>query len=211
MGERTEGVMESLTAMDASRSRTDCSYVRGAEGTFYMEVPRPEGGFEYIAAEKGLAFRELPNSKWIAVRDIAEANRQSGSMSHINRFWEEKDGKMVRQHTRSLDSFGKMMQQFSMDRVDPGSSPNVKQVTDAEFEGLMAMYQQARAELQEAKCEFRPLNTYAHRLITRSGKVIRPLLKGEIGMIGPTILTLEKGYGTGNTVRVGVDIGERAK
>jgi hypothetical protein len=181
--------------------------VRGADGSFYLEVPLEAGGFGYEPAEKGLSFKELPNGKWIAVRDIMEAQRQADPMSHLERFsFMTRDGKVVRQHMKSLDALERVMRQFAVDRVSPGASPNVKQIKDVEFEALLATYQQARLEGREKECEFRPLNTYAHKLVTKSGSIVRPLLKGEVGMIKATILVLEQGYGTGNFVQVSDDV-----
>jgi hypothetical protein len=41
-----------------------------------------------------------------------------------------------------------------------------------------------------------------NKLITSSGKVIRPLLQGEVGMRGVTIIVLEPGYGIGSSIQV---------
>lgn len=49
---------------------------------------------------------------------------------------------------------------------------------------------------------FIPMSAYVHKLQKKDGSWFRPLLKGEVGMIGQQIVVLQPGYGTGNTVNV---------
>jgi hypothetical protein len=171
----------------------DLFYVRGADGRMYLEIPTPEGA-KYAEAEKGLAFKELPNGKWMAVRDMDLYARQQMAGSHKDFF----DAKDAKHRMKRVDALEKQLQQMAIDRADPGISPNVKYVSDGEAERLLAEYAAAAREGRAKESQFQPMQAYAQKLITKSGKAIRPLLKGEIGMIGATIICLEAGYGTGN-------------
>lgn len=171
----------------------DLMYVRGVDGKMYLEVPTPEGT-KYAEAEKGLSFKELPNGKWMAVRDMDLHARQQMAGSHKDFF----DAKEARHRMKRVDALERQLEQLAMDRADPGVSPNVKYVSDGEAERLLAEYSAAAREGRAKESSFQPLQAYGQKLITKTGKAIRPLLKGEIGMIGPTIVCLEQGYGTGN-------------
>lgn len=178
----------------------DLTYVRGADGKMYLEIRTPGGEMEYTPAEKGLAFLELPNGKWMAVRDAEGMRRQKQEDSHKEFF----DAKLAKQRMKRIDSLEKQFQQMAIDRADPGISPNVRYVSDSEAERLLGEYAQASREGMANKSEFQPLQAYGRKLITKSGREIRPLLKGEVGMIGATIICLEQGYGTGNFSAGGV-------
>ena len=185
-------------------------YVRGADGAFFLEVPQPDGEMDYLPAEKGLSFQELPNGKFMAVRDMREAERAREGSSHLRYFESLKqsaDPKQVRQTLKRQESLQRQFEQMAIDRVDPGGSPDVKQLKDGEFMRLTEQYAQACRERRQGECEFQPVQAYQHKLVTKSGKIVRPLLKGEVGMIGSTILVLEAGFGTGNFVSVPEEVG----
>jgi hypothetical protein len=190
-------------------------YVRDGEtnGKFYMEVPRPgePGEYDYVPADPALAFKELPNGKFMAVRDLEEAQRQAEGSSH-QRYFESlrqsDDPKKVRQSLKRVDALQRQLEQLVIDRVSPSGVPHVEIIKDNQFMDLRAQYEAAVREGRQRESPFQPLTTYARKLITSSGKVIRPLLAGEVGMRGSTILCLEPGYGQGDRVSVPKEYGD---
>ncbi len=180
-------------------------YVQSGDGKMYREVPRSDGEFDYEPADLGLAYHELPDGKFVAVRDTEEAIRQRESSSHKQFFdglAKSDDPKVVRRTLKKQEALQKQFERLAIDMVVPPTMPEVKQVKDGEFERFTSMYLQAVREGRQRECEFQPLQSYANKLVTSSGKVVRPLFKGEIGMIGSTILVLEAGYGTGSFAQV---------
>lgn len=189
-------------------------YVDGGDGGKFLEVPKPDGGFEYVKAEAGLQFREItagPNmGKYIAVRSEEEARRQADGKSHMDHFGKmlvdgeikTTDPRVARQKLKRLDAIERQLATAVFDRVTPGASPNVRTIKDSEFERLHAEYKDAVQRGRPSESSFTPLTAYARKLITSSGKILRHAFAGEVGMQGDTILILEQGYGTGNLVSV---------
>lgn len=183
-------------------------YVKGADDKYYAEIQSPGGGdCDYVPAEPGLTFRELGSSgKYIAVRSEGEAARQGVGSSH-EAFFKllPTDPKESRRALKRQDALQRQLSQLVIDRVMPGAHPDVRVIKDNEFLRLQEEYSKAVAKREERQSEFQPLNAYVHKLITKSGRVVRPILAGEVGMIGGQILRLEPGYGEGTQVQGGLD------
>lgn len=185
---------------------SDVFYVRSGEGGFLMEVPRPDGSCDYVKAEPGLSFMELPNGKFMAVRDTAEAARQREMSSHERYFESIKNDQPadVRQRLRRQDALQRKLQVLSVERVDAPKIPEVRTIKDEQFADYMLAY---AAETQRRggkpppahEWDFQPLVAYQEKLTKHK---IRPIYKGEVGVYGSDILVLEQGYGTGNQVQV---------
>lgn len=184
------------------RGTSELRYVRGADGAFFQEVPRPGGGFDYLPAESGLDFTPTGDGYFVPVRDRAVADEQASSFSHLSRFYDEKDGRLVKKNLKRLDVLERQLQQMAIDRVSPVGVPCVQYIKDEQLEGYIKMYRQAVSEGRARQCEFQPLQAYMHKLQTASGKIIRPLYEGEVGMLGSNILVLEEAYGSGNRSQV---------
>lgn len=191
-------------------------YVRDGENRMWREIPLPNGEFEYVQADIGLAYLELANGKFIAARDteVAQANAEGSSHHRYFKLLDadgQHDPKKVKQSLKRVDALERQLEQLAIDRVSPGGSPNVQIVKDSQLMDLNAEYtkavQEGRVHEYADEGGFMPFTSYAQKLITRSGKQIRPVLKGEVGMRGATIFVLEQGYGTGNLVAVTEQIG----
>lgn len=195
--------LDVAAAADAARTTNEAFYVRSGDGKFYLEVPKPDGGFDYIEETSVPAFQELSNGKFIAVRDVEEMRRQQQGTSHLDYFHKlPGDTRDAKQRMKRQDKLEQQIAQLAIDRVSPGAHPNVKTITDNEFLAHQREYADASRQGRQRECDFQPLNSYVHKLVTKGGKIIRPVLAGEVGMIGSTILTLQQGYGTGNLVTV---------
>lgn len=185
-------------------------YMRGADGQFYKEVKQPNGDCDYLPAEKGIVLLELPNGKFVAQRDLnQEAREYLDSSKGHEQFFKNLDAsskgdpKAVKQNLKRQKALERKMNILATDMVLPPQAPNVEFVTDEKFMDLMSVYQKAVLEGCAKECHFQPVATYQQKLITKSGTVIRPLYKGEIGMVdNKTILCLEGGYGMGNSAQV---------
>jgi hypothetical protein len=196
--EEQDRAMEQMLQRGASELR----YVRGADGAFFQEVPRPGGGFDYLPAEAGVDFAPAEDGYYVSVRDKAVAAEQASWSSHLDRFYDEKDGRLVKKNLKQLNALERQLQQMAIDRVSPIGIPGVRTIKDEQLEGFIKMYRQAVAEGRYKQCEFQPLQAYMHKLQTSSGKVVRPLYEGEVGMYGSDILVLEAPYGSGNRSQV---------
>ena len=113
----------------------------------------------------------------IEVRDRQVHQDQRKEDSHKGFF----DQKGDRQKVRRSESVQKRFEQLVLDRADPGYHPDVKRVSDDTF--LQMLHDP----------QFQPLNTYINKLQLANGKWVRPILQGEVGMIGATIYVLESG------------------
>lgn len=125
----------------------------------------------------------------LEVRDQGIHQQQRQEDSHLKHFQESPKAK----HRRSA-AIQERFNQLVSERVDPGFHPDVKRIKDNEY---MVMRQDPA---------FKPLNTYIHKLQLKSGKWVRPVLKGEVGMIGATIYILEEGEAAGQIFQVGADL-----
>lgn len=192
--ERSENTMDVLTDLDAQSQSQECQYVRGVDGAFFLEAKNPNGDLDHVPAEKGLCFQELPNGKYQAVRSQEEYERQREPQSH-EEFFEKRDD---RQKLRRQAVMERQMLQISMDRQQPNTGPNFLTIKDERLEGLMKEYREALRAGEPERAEFHPISHYARKLMTKSGKMLRPLYVGEVGMMrNGTIVVLERGFGTG--------------
>lgn len=202
---RSEQTEEMLVGMDALHQNSEAQYVRSGDGKFYLEVRNPNGGTEYLQAEPGLAFREMSNGKFQAIRSVEQYEKMRDPESHKAFFTDEKGAKNTMKRQSLLE---KQLQNLMIERVSPPPiGPRLEVIKDEHLEALQKEYQQAVAAGEPHLSEFQPLSSYAHKLITRSGKVIRPLYQGEVGMKGSTVVVLERGYGTGGFSAVPLIIG----
>ncbi len=131
----------------------------------------------YFQGEDGKLYYVDDHGTTIEVRDKEEHQTQRKDDSHL-RFFKDNP----KQKARRSDAIQKRFETLVLDRADPGFHPDVKQVSDKQF-----------IEDLRLNPKFKPLNTYIHKLKTSSGKVVRPVLKGEVGMIDATIYVLEGG------------------
>ena len=179
-------------------------YVRSGDGKMYREVPRADGSFDYVEADPNQEYHELEDGRFVVMRDVEEAQRQRQASSH-RRYFEAlaADPKTARRTMKRQDALRRQLEQLVIDRAVPVMGPKIEFIKDEQFLALSEMYRRAVAAGQGRECEFQPLSTYAHKLTTKSGAVVRPLYQGEVGMKGDTIVCLEPGYGTGSTVQVG--------
>ena len=171
-----------------------------ADGKMYQE----SGDGSYVPAEPGLAFHELPDGSYVAVRDMAEAESARKSNSH-QRFFNglPDDPKAAKRQIKKVEALQKQFEQLAIDRVlPPTGGPKVEFIKDEKYLDLQQQYARAQMSGQGRQCEFQPVASYQHKLITKSGKVLRPLFQGEVGMMGETVICLEAGYGTGVLISV---------
>lgn len=189
-------------------------YVRGADGRMFEEIPQPGGGFEYVEAPKGLSFTELPNGRFMAIRDMAEAQHQRELDSHMRYFESlthdsQRNPQGARHAMKRQEALQRQLEQLVIDRVSPPAGANIVKIKDEEFFARNEEYQAAAREGRGKECDFQPISTYQHKLVTKSGKQIRPIFKGEVGMLKDKILVLEEGYGSGLLVGVAADISKK--
>lgn len=186
------------------------SYVRANDGKMYLELEAPGAGSEgglYQEAEPGLSFVPMPGveGRFLAAKDAAEFARQSDGASHrayFERLAADPDPRAARRAMKRQDEFQKQFERLALDRAMPPTGPKVERVTDERFMDLRSSYLKAQAEGKASECEFQPVNTYVHKLTTKSGKTIRPLYVGEVGMRGSTVVVLEAGYAVGSSISV---------
>lgn len=185
-------------------------YVQGADGHIYEETINPSNlQKEHRKVEaQGV---ELVNGELLPIRDVAERNRQNDASldtgSHLDFFKNKKrlhrpiitsssgmtdvaagSVRDDRQALRRQQALQEAVETAAMSRPEIGSGPNIRRVSDKDF-----------FEMQKDP-EFMSLAKYAHKLTTSSGKVIRPVLAGEVGMYKDKICILEdaeKFYGSG--------------
>jgi hypothetical protein len=112
------------------------------------------------------------------VRDV-EAHKVAHSATSHHEFFRNN-----KQSVKRYNNVVKQVERMMYDQATVNYSPDVKQVSDSTYIN----------DLRHDP-KFQPLNTYRHKLTTSSGKQVRPILAGEIGMIGSTIYTLQVGYG----------------
>ena len=195
--------------MSEQKTAVQMVYVRSGDGDFYLEVPRPAdpGEYDYVPAEKGLAMQELPNGKFIPVRDLAAQEYLNDNNDH-RRYFDglekeaKRDPKEIKQQFRRLNLLEKRLQLTAIDQVVALTGPNVEQITDEKYLDLMGAYKMAVIEGRHRDSDFQPFSSYERKLTTKSGAVVRPRYAGEVGMRGPIILVLEAGYGAGSTITV---------
>lgn len=182
-------------------------YVLDGTGKFLMEVPRSGGEFDYVPAEPGLSFLQLPNGKYMAQRDTAQHAIAKETDSHIRYFQNlqdaaEKDPREVNQQFRRLKALENKLNVLNIERAEVNAKiPDIRYIKDEQFLEYMQGFQKETARLGRAprahEWDFQPLQAYERKL-----KRIRPIYKGEVGMNGSDILVLEAGYGTGTLVQV---------
>jgi len=184
-------------------------YMPGPDGTMFQitrdldgtttatPVTDPEAKFIEVT-EKDLSGNVKSTGWYHLAQDIEEAKKQAEDNSHRLFFGieeNEKDPAKIKQRFRRVDQLQSLLTQITMDRMSPVGIPQVRYVKDEMFMDLMNMYKKATLDGKQKDCEFQPLNTYMHKLVLKTGKQLRPVLVGEVGMIGPEILCLEQGYG----------------
>ena len=153
--------------------------IQAANGKWYREMPKADGSFDYLP-----------------VADVDTHQQQITEDSHL-KFFNERDH---RQKLKRADALTRQLQQLAPP-VDPGAGPKIRMIKDEEFFNLTKMYQTAMAKGEQNQCPFQPLASYAHKILKA-----RPVFKGEVGVYGMEILTLEAGYGTGQLVQVPSDV-----
>jgi hypothetical protein len=112
------------------------------------------------------------------VRDVEAHKRAHEATSHREFFRNNKQA--VKRYNNVVQQVERMM----YDQAQVNYAPDVKQVSDSTY-------------LNDLRHDpkFQPLNTYRHKLTTKSGKQVRPIFAGEVGMIGSQIYVLQPGYG----------------
>lgn len=206
---------EEITAMLAEEgglfnAETVTYYVRSGEGKMYKEIPRPgsDGEFDYVEADPTQSYVELPNGKYVTMADSEEAARQRMAGSHRRYFDNlEQDPKAAKRNMKRREILQRQLEQIAIDRVTPPTGPNVEIVKDERALELLAQYRIAHAAGKGKECEFQPFSVYQSKLVTSSGRVVRPPYQGEVGMLGSRVICLESGYGTGAFAAVGAQIG----
>lgn len=138
----------------------------------------------FIEDDKGHLYREDEHGNRVLVRDLNTYQEKKEDTSHLGFFKKRKTmtNAQAKHRLRQQDMLTERFEQLVTDRVDPGFHPDVQQLTDEQYEEM------------QLNSKFNPLHTYVHKLQTSSGAIVRPVLKGEVGMIGPTIFVLEAGY-----------------
>jgi hypothetical protein len=129
-----------------------------------------------------------------SIRDTEEYYRQRDNDSSKDFFSNPKNGK---QKLKRQEAIQNQLVQMVSERVDPGPANNVEVIKDERYLEYTEMYQRAVAKGEQKHCEFQPLATYQLKV-----QRARPILKGEVGMIGSKILRLEAGYGEGTLIQV---------
>ena len=135
----------------------------------------------------------------VEMRDAEQDNRNRDEHSHDTYF------KGVKQRLRLNEALAQLLDQTAMPQGIRGVETMT--VSDETWQDLMTHPSSWEEE------GFTPLSSYAYKLITISGKVLRPLIPGEVGMVerdGKVIyLTMEEGKTPG--IRVGVQIVDNTK
>lgn len=206
---------DELVALSARDQTQENVYVRDASGAFFLEVARADGGFDYFPTEKGTEFVPIDSeaSKWRALRSEEVYAQQKNPYSH--RAFMDKKVKRLESADEAcrrmnwIDGMGKTLEDLVLTRVAPPTIPSIKYVTDEQFIDLIDGYKgHCASGGRPADSDFQPLSAYVAKLVTKSGKIIRPVYAGEVGMEGPTVLVLKQGYGTGNFVSVPEKVGK---
>lgn len=205
---------DELVALLAKGQMQEKVYVKDTNGRYYLEVARVDEGYDYFPAEEGLEFipLESDNTKWRVLRNEDVYLQQRSAYSH-RAFMDQKVKKLESAESACrrmnwIDGMGKTLEELVLKRVAPTPIPCMRYVTDEEFIDLINDYKKHCASGGIPKdYPFQPLSSYASKLVTSSGKIIRPVYSGEVGMEGPTILVLKQGYGTGNLISVPDKVG----
>lgn len=133
------------------------------------------------------------------MRDRQEYERQrewNQTDDYFKRQAEERE-RSGRQKLKRAAAVQKVFENLVGSRVEPGASGSIEVIKDERYLELTRMYQRAVAKGEHKQCEFQPVGTYQQK-VSRA----RPILKGEVGMIGSKILRLEVGYGEGAVINV---------
>ena len=185
-----------------------------SDGKFYLEVAHSGGIKTYEEADPGIeAFQELDDmngkgtGKFIAIRS-EEDRRRNESQESSDIFFQKRyadallaqgsDTKVVRQNMKRRAALEQKLAQVALDRVMPSGKYDVEYVTDGEFERMHTAYRLAALEGRGKESDFQPVTSYHHKLVTKTGKVLRPLLSGEVGMRGHRIVCLQEGVSKEN-------------
>lgn len=205
---------DELVALSAKDQMHENVYVRDANGAFFLEVAKSDGSYDYLPSEEGVEFVPIDSeaTRWRVLRSEDIYTQQRRSDSH-REFMAKKVKKMEsaseacrRMHW--IDGMGKTLEELVLNRAAPPPMPSVKYVSDEHFIDLINDYKRHCASgLRPTEYPFQPLSAYVSKLVTKSGKIIRPVYSGEVGMEGSTILLLKQGYGTGNLVSVPEKVG----
>ena len=210
------------------QNRTSIRYERKGDGSFVSVEERngsPDIERPVVIPDGGSMLKD-GSGNWVLCSDMAEYHKSRELDSHIDfmdRQLEERvavdteyseESKAAidfeqacedRRKLRALENYRKLaFETFVLrDRVDP-TLKEIK-ITDEKFLELKEEYHKVRATftcngdavayLEEGG--FQPLSAYVHKV-----KRFRPLVKGEVGMMGSQIVVLQEGYGTGNRVSV---------
>jgi hypothetical protein len=196
-------------------SKQEPDYVRGAEGKFYLEVEGPDGTCEYIPADPEIQefvalmdAHGMATGRYRAVRDRAEYARQREETSHKAFFGldpDHMDPQKARQRMRSVDQLSqKFALAVSEERAAPGGGGYKFEIVKDEVatELMLAAQRAVQSGTPQSQLDFIPFSLYGHKLVTKGGRQLRQVFKGEVGTRPDgTIVCLEKGYGEGNTVQ----------
>jgi hypothetical protein len=181
------------------------TYVRSGDGVMYREVPQAGGECDYVLADQQESYVEVTEGKFVVAQDAKVMAQQRESQSHKKFFdglQKSGDPKDARRVMKRQDALQRQFEAMAIDRVLPPQSPNVRMVTDEQFLDMRAAYMREFAGGRGRQSEFQPLTSYQNKLVTKSGAVVRPLYKGEVGMLGSVVVCLEPGYGTGSSAQV---------
>lgn len=92
----------------------------------------------------------------------------------------------ARQSMRRIEAFQSMFERLAIDRVSPGSGPDLLYVTFEEAQRMQSEYKDALRQGEAAAFPFQPLSAYAHKLVSmrKDGTIrkVRDVLVNEWGV-----------------------------
>lgn len=154
--------------------------IRGANGKIYEELKNPVTlETDYVEVKETQGITEIAG-QLVNVRDSRELSRQKQDSSH-HEFLRTSSPQNDRQRMRRAKLLEKMVEDSVLARPTDIHGPDIRHINDDEFMRI------------KDDPEFMSLAKYAHKLTTPSGRTVRPILSGELGMIGTTIYVLEGG------------------
>lgn len=183
-------------------------FQQGADGKQYVSVlfaGEEEPSYVELEEAKNLqgvqGLHVVFNGAKIPVADLKTFIEQRDPRSSDNQFgWNKESPQAQKNKIKRTKQLQETVEGIAQPRVEPGAAPGIRVIKDEEYFRLNQMYRDALAKGEEKQCEFQPLSTYQHKVVKA-----RPILKGEVGVQGSTILRLETGYGEGLLIQVHPD------
>ena len=199
-------------------------FIRTAAGGWAVECRDEYGGLVYLPtrdpASLGWRMYAVSPTEFQAVRG-ADSGSSSAARPGVpavegapNRKYFEglPKGEMGARHKmKSIKLLEQQLGQLVIDRASPPAGANVVSVKDNEYMRLHEQYRAAEKAGEGRESDFQPLSTYAHKLTTKSGAVVRPLFQGEVGVFADgRVAVLEEGVSRENWAQVGADLAPRS-